>query len=136
VVSPLGSHTGPAGPLQVAHVIDVVRETDTAVSVVFATASPLPARPGQYVQAVFRFGQGRYRRSYSLSSVPSDDYPVITVKLVPGGKVSQFITTQLSIGDRFMVSSARGDFVLPDSRGMVAVSCLWPAAPALRRCSA
>lgn len=99
-----------------AHVIDVVRETDSTVSVLFATATPLPYRPGQYVQAVFRLGNGRYRRSYSLSSVPSDEHSAITVKEVPGGKISQFITRQLAIGDRFLVSSARGDFVLPDSR--------------------
>jgi ring-1,2-phenylacetyl-CoA epoxidase subunit PaaE len=99
-----------------ATVIDVVRETDTTVSVVFATAQPLPYRPGQYLQAVFRLGRGRYRRSYSLSSVPADDHASITVKHVPGGKVSQYITSQLAIGDRFLVSASRGDFVLPDSR--------------------
>lgn len=116
MASPLDSHSGRAGPLQQATVIDVFRETDTTVSVAFATPTPLPYRPGQYVQTVFRLGNGRYRRSYSLSSVPADDYPVITVKHVPGGKVSQFITKELAIGDRFLVSSARGDFVLPDSR--------------------
>jgi len=115
VVSPLSSSAS-AGPLQMAHVIDVVRETASTVSVVFATQTPLSYRPGQYVQTVFRLGNGRYRRSYSLSSVPGDEHPVITVKHVPGGKVSQYITSQLAIGDRFLVSSARGDFLLPDSR--------------------
>lgn len=100
----------------VAHVIDVVRETPSTVTVVFGTDIPLSYRPGQYVQVVFRLGNGRYRRAYSLSSVPTDDYAAITVKHVPGGKISQFITTRLAIGDRFAVSAARGDFVLPDSR--------------------
>lgn len=116
MASPFDFPAGPAGPLHMATVIDVVRETDTTVSVVFASASPLAYRPGQYIQTVFKLGRGRYRRSYSLSSVPADDYATITVKHVPGGKISQYITSQLAIGDRFLVSEARGDFLLPDSR--------------------
>lgn len=104
------------GPLQTAHVVDVVRETPSTVTVVFATATPLPYRPGQYVLVEFRFGSGRYRRAYSLSSIPADDMAAFTVKLVPGGKVSQHINGNLAIGDRFLVSAARGDFLLPDSR--------------------
>lgn len=104
------------GPLQMAHVVDVVRETPSTVTVVFATATLLAWRPGQYVLVEFRFGNGRYRRAYSLSNVPADDLPAITVKLVPGGKVSQHITSGLAIGDRFLVSQPRGDFLLPDTR--------------------
>lgn len=104
------------GPLQDARVVDIVRETPSTVSVAFALQQPFAYRAGQYVQTVFRLGNGRYRRAYSLSSVPDDPYPVITVKHVPGGKVSQYITRELAVGDHFLVSGARGDFVLPDTR--------------------
>lgn len=105
-----------SGPLQEARVVDIIYETYATTSVVFKTEQALVWRPGQYVQTVFRLGNGRYRRAYSLSNVPDDPYPVITVKHVPGGKVSQYITRDLKIGDKFLVSAARGDFVLPDSR--------------------
>lgn len=116
MVSPANTLSGRTGPLQTAHVIEVVRETPSAVTVVFATAEPLAYRPGQYLQTVFRLGNGRYRRSYSLSSIPGDEHPAITIKQVPGGKVSQYITHELAIGDRFLVSAPRGHFLLPDSR--------------------
>lgn len=105
-----------SGAFQVARVIDVVRETATTVTVLFGTDLPLQYRPGQYVQVEFRFGSSRYRRPYSLSSRPGDDHHAITVRHLPGGKVSSYITGQLAIGDPFRVSAARGDFLLPDSR--------------------
>lgn len=99
-----------------ARVIDVVRETPTTVTVLFGMRPRLQYRAGQYVQLEFRLGGCRYRRPYSLSSLPDDDHHAVTVRHLPGGMVSRYINEQLAIGDRFGVSSARGDFVLPDSR--------------------
>ncbi|MFZ5757755.1 MAG: 2Fe-2S iron-sulfur cluster-binding protein [Pseudomonadota bacterium] len=108
----------PAGTpgFQPARVVEVIRETPSTVTVVFATDTPLAYRPGQFVRIEFLFGRGRYRRAYSLCSVPGDPYPAITVKQVPGGKVSEHIVRRLAVGDTFRVSAAEGAFLLPDSR--------------------
>lgn len=101
---------------QSARVIEVRRETPSTVTVLFAPETPLLYRPGQFVRVEFLFGRGRYRRAYSLSSIPGDSYPAITVKQVPGGKVSEHINRRLAAGDSFRVSAAEGGFLLPDSR--------------------
>lgn len=102
--------------LQPARVVGIVRETPGTVTVHFTTTPRLQHRAGQYVLLEFRFGTSRYRRAYSLSSLPSDEVHAVTVRLQPGGKISQYINTSLAVGDGFQVSPARGEFVLPDSR--------------------
>lgn len=102
--------------MQPARVVSVTRETPSTVTVAFEPASPLIYRPGQFVQVELLLGRGRYRRSYSLSSVPADAHPTITVKHVPGGKVSEYFNRRIAPGDQFRVSAAEGSFVLPDSR--------------------
>lgn len=102
--------------MRTARVVDIVRETPGSVTVVFGTREPLAWRPGQYVFVEFRFGASRFRRAYSLSNTPADGLPAITVKRVPGGKISSHIVDRLAIGDAFRVSAAQGQFLLPDAR--------------------
>lgn len=96
--------------------VHVTRETPSTVTVTFATETPLAYRPGQYVHVEVLLGRGRYRRAFSLSSIPGDPLPAITVKQTPGGKVSDHFVQRLKPGDRFRVSAAEGGFLLPDSR--------------------
>lgn len=102
--------------MRTARVVDIVREAPGSVTVVFGTQEPLAWRAGQYVFVEFRFGPSRFRRAYSLSNTPADGLPAITVKRVPGGKVSSHIVDRLAIGDAFRVSAPQGQFLLPDSR--------------------
>ncbi len=102
--------------MQIAEVVSVQRETPSTVTVSFRPADPLMYRPGQYVQIELMLGRSRYKRSYSLSTVPTDSLPAITVKQVPGGKVSDHFNRRLQPGDRFRISAAQGEFLLPDTR--------------------
>ncbi len=98
-------------------VVDVVRESDSVVSLRLAPADrrPLPpALPGQFVAIRLMVGdaQRATSRSYSLSGPPgSDDYRV-SVKLESHGVVSQFIHSGLRVGSALELAAPRGRFTL------------------------
>lgn len=56
-------------------------------------------KPGQYLTLRLEIGGEELRRSYSMSSSPLSGELAITVKKVDGGKVSTFLTEQVSVGD-------------------------------------
>lgn len=72
--------------------------------------------------------------------------PLITVKHVPGGKVSDHFIRRLEPGERFRVSQAQGNFMLPDSRPALLpwqpagksgiVTCSYPQEGRRSRCRA
>ncbi|SFF53302.1 ring-1,2-phenylacetyl-CoA epoxidase subunit PaaE [Fontimonas thermophila] len=100
-------------------VTDIRRETDDAVTLTLATEDgrPLPFRAGQYLTHCFNIDGAEVRRAYSLS-VAEGEPPACTVKLLPGGLVSQYVVTRLKIGARYRVLGPSGDFVLtPGERG-------------------
>jgi ferredoxin-NADP reductase len=59
----------------------------------------------------------QYTRTYSISSEPerADECITITVKAIPGGRMSQVLVRQLKPGDYLPIGLPQGDFVLPDA---------------------
>jgi 3-ketosteroid 9alpha-monooxygenase subunit B len=97
----------------------VVRETADAVSLVLTVPDELREqyayRAGQFVTFRVRLDDEDLYRSYSMSSSPAlGEALQVTVKRVPGGRVSTWMVEQLAAGDGLDVSVPSGSFVLSD----------------------
>ncbi|MDI3289681.1 ferredoxin reductase [Polyangium sp. 15x6] len=71
--------------------------------------------PGQWVPVEIEVDGIRLRRCYSISSPPNDPHVELTVKRVPGGRVSNWMHTHLHAGDFVRLGAPSGDFVLPEA---------------------
>jgi ring-1,2-phenylacetyl-CoA epoxidase subunit PaaE len=93
---------------------DIKQETAEAVSILFEPPRELQGsftfKPGQYVTIKWKTADQEYRRSYSISSVPTDPYIAITVKEVTKGKVSPILSRNLKPGDTLEVMFPEGRF--------------------------
>ena len=101
------------------NVQEVIRETADTVSIVFAIPSAVKEAfaftAGQYITLKFEINGQEERRSYSMSSSPSEDFVKVSVKKVENGKVSSHINDHLKAGDVVSVSPPEGRFILkPD----------------------
>jgi ferredoxin-NADP reductase len=74
-------------------------------------------RAGQYVRLAVAVGGMKHTRTYSISSPPErdDDCITITVKSVPGGRVSNHLVRNVEPGTLLDIEQPQGDFVLPDA---------------------
>ncbi len=74
-------------------------------------------RAGQYVRLGVPVGGMQHTRTYSISSPPErdDDCIAITVKSVPGGRVSNHLVQNVVPGTLLDIENPQGDFVLPDA---------------------
>ena len=71
-------------------------------------------RPGQFVTLALDIDGERVMRCYTLSSSPTRPGTVaITVKRVPGGRVSNWLHDHLRPGDRIAVTGPAGQFCFP-----------------------
>jgi 3-ketosteroid 9alpha-monooxygenase subunit B len=69
--------------------------------------------PGQFLRVWVRAGEVACERSYSLSSTPTlGESPRITVKRIPGGRVSNWCNDTLRAGSVIEVAPPSGRFVL------------------------
>jgi ferredoxin-NADP reductase len=69
-------------------------------------------RPGQFITVETELDGERLARQYSLSSSPDDDRHLrITVKKVPGGRVSSWLVDRVASGDILSVAAPRGRFL-------------------------
>ncbi len=99
-------------------VVDVVPETEHAATLVIKPGwgwSP-SYQPGQYIGIGIQV-EGRWHwRSYSLTSVPTENDTTIsiTVKAMPEGFLSQHLVGGLAAGTVVRLAAPKGDFVLPD----------------------
>jgi len=107
-----------SAPLVRLRVVEVVRETDSARSLVL-TPEPddsLPEYgPGQFL--TFRLPApdgGTLARSYSLSSAPSSGQLAVTVKQVRGGPGSTWMCEQVRVGDVLEALRPAGTFTPRD----------------------
>lgn len=74
-------------------------------------------RAGQHIRVGVMIDGMRHTRTYSISSAPerSDGCITITIKSVPGGRVSQALTRQIRPGMYLPIGLPQGDFFIPDA---------------------
>jgi ring-1,2-phenylacetyl-CoA epoxidase subunit PaaE len=99
--------------------IDV--ETDDARSFVLDIpeehAGTFRYRAGQFLTFELELDGEVVRRSYSFSSAPeAGEAPRVTVKRVPGGRVSNHMHDHVKVGAKLRVRGPEGRFVLRDGR--------------------
>jgi ferredoxin-NADP reductase len=109
-------------PLQVA---SIKRESSTILSFHLALTDGMQIEPpdaGQYLTLRLRPdgpGEPPVIRSYSLSSIASEDGYWISVKLEPHGIGSEFLHKYIHEGDVIDVAAPRGSFLLRDRQSPV-----------------
>jgi stearoyl-CoA 9-desaturase NADPH oxidoreductase len=98
-----------------ARVLDVRNETHDVKTFVLRPNARFPAyRAGSFVTLQLPIEGRVLQRSYSLSSAPSEPGSIaFTVKRVPGGLVSNWISDHVRVGDVLSLSAPAGRFVLP-----------------------
>lgn len=97
-----------------ARVVRVVAETpDTRTFMLRPNTSWRGHRAGQYTSVTVEIDGVRVRRCYSIASAPGEPLVAITVKRVPGGRVSSWLHERVGPGDILRLGVASGDFVLP-----------------------
>ncbi|WP_375430012.1 ferredoxin reductase [uncultured Friedmanniella sp.] len=97
-------------------VVSVYAETADAATVTIRPGRSWRGhRPGQYVRIGVDVDGVRQWRAYSLTSAPDrpDGLIAITVKAIPGGRVSNHLVRRLQPGMILHLDQAAGDFVLP-----------------------
>jgi ferredoxin-NADP reductase len=96
-----------------ARVIDVIDETADVKTFVLAPNGHWPGhRAGQFVRVGFEIEGARVERCYSLSSAPGGPTVAVTIKRVPGGRVSGWAHESLRRGDVVGLGPPAGDFVV------------------------
>src|SRR5829696_1175467 len=114
LVDPLRSGAALRGRIE-----EVRPETRDAATVVIRPGRDwLPHTPGQYVRIGIDVDGVRQWRAYSITSVldRADGCFTITVKAIPGGKVSNHLVHRARPGAIVQLDQATGDFVLPPQR--------------------
>lgn len=100
-----------------ARVVEVIRETVDTTTFVLAPGRAWPGhRAGQYVPVEVELDGVRTRRCYSISSGASAAGArriAITVRRVPGGRVSPWLHENLRTGSIVRLGAPAGDFVAP-----------------------
>jgi len=96
-------------------VASLQRETSEALSIVFDLPPEQQARfaflPGQFLSVEVPTPQATVWRCYSLSAAPHQAILRITVKRVAGGLASNWLNTQLKVGDWLRIMPPAGGFV-------------------------
>src|SRR5512144_433019 len=100
-------------------VVEVVPETRDATTRVIRPGADWAGHiPGQYVRVGVDVDGVRQWRAYSLTHGPRTDGNIsITVKAVPGGKVSSHLVRDARPGTLVHLEQAAGEFVLPTDGG-------------------
>lgn len=95
-------------------VLGIVQETaDTRSFLLDLPAACSAYQAGQHVSISVLCGESVCTRSYSFSSAPEvDAIPTLTVRRVPGGKVSTWLHEQIAIGSVIQARPPSGHFTL------------------------
>jgi ferredoxin-NADP reductase len=103
-------------PARHARVIEVIDETPDTKTYVLAPSRDWPGhRAGQFVSVAVEIDGVRVRRCYSISSGASEARArriAITVRRVPGGRVSSWLHDQLQPGAVIGLGQPAGEFVV------------------------
>ena len=92
-------------------IIELKDETYDTRSIRFEKPAGFNYLPGHYAIFDYNIGTEIVRRSYSLSSSPTEPFLQITVKHVPAGKMSTHLT-ELKLGDMLTFNGPFGKFLL------------------------
>ncbi|OON68672.1 ferredoxin--NADP reductase [Hymenobacter sp. CRA2] len=98
-------------------VVDITRETADAITIHLERPDrqPVASQPGQFLTLIVPCGSGKRpeRRSYSLSSTPSEAPRLsVTVKRVPGGLVSNHLLDTVKVGQTIEAMAPMGNFTI------------------------
>ncbi|MBT2233684.1 pyridoxamine 5'-phosphate oxidase family protein [Nonomuraea sp. NEAU-A123] len=104
----VATDTGPGRPVRV---IDVIRETSDAVTLVFSGADTAFA-PGQFYTLIMEIDGRTVRRAYSATSVPGTDRLTLTVKR--NGLCSTYLNDHARVGTEMRVLGPSGTFGVTD----------------------
>ena len=94
-------------------VADIIEETADAKTFRLVGEKPLlfSYRPGQFVTLLLTIDGEYIERSYSISSSPSRPHVLeLTVKRVPGGRVSNWLCDHVMLGERLTIKGPAGKF--------------------------
>ncbi len=95
----------------------ITPETPDSVTLTFDVPADLKENfqytQGQYLTLKFELKGNEVRRSYSMCSSPLEDKLSVTVKKVPGGKMSTHIHQNIKVGDAIEVMQPEGRFHTP-----------------------
>jgi ferredoxin-NADP reductase len=94
-------------------VADIIEETADAKTFRLVGEKPLlfSYRPGQFVTLLLTIDGEYIERSYSISSSPSRPHVLeLTVKRVPGGRVSNWLCDRVMLGERLTIKGPAGKF--------------------------
>jgi ferredoxin-NADP reductase len=97
--------------------VKVIQETWDVRTFCFMAEQPVLFffKPGQFVTLELEIDGQQIMRSYTISSSPSIPYSIsITVKRLPGGKVSNWLHDNLKAGDELVVHGPVGNFNIMD----------------------
>ncbi len=96
--------------------IKIFNETDDAKTFSFKADNILfDYKAGQFVTLILDIDGEEVLRSYSISSTPSRPHLLeITVKRVPGGKVSNWLHDHLKVGSQISIDGPTGKFTCVD----------------------
>jgi glycine betaine catabolism B len=95
-------------------IIEVREETGDTKSIRFEKPGGFTYQPGHYGIFEHTANGEIIKRSYSISSSPTEDFIQITVKLVPNGKMSTYLLG-LKAGDTLTYNAPFGKFLFDDS---------------------
>jgi ring-1,2-phenylacetyl-CoA epoxidase subunit PaaE len=100
-------------------IADITRETSDAVTLHFEQPQnqTINYKPGQFLTLIIPFEGKKERRSYSLSSTPHENTLSVTIKRVPGGKVSNYLLDNAEVGQEIEVMEPLGNFCITCDAG-------------------
>jgi ferredoxin-NADP reductase len=104
-------------PWRSAEVLETVRETASAATLVLDVEGWRGHRAGQHVDVRLTADDGyQAQRSYSLSSAPEQERPAITVERLDDGEVSPYLVDEAQAGDSVEVRGPVGGWFVWDAR--------------------
>lgn len=99
-------------------VSSLIRESKDAISIKLNVPDEFKLafdfKPGQYLTIAKEIEGKSIRRSYSISSIPSDNELKISCKRIEGGQMSTYLYNELAIGEELDVKPPQGSFSLKD----------------------
>src|SRR4051812_42707613 len=99
-------------------VADIIVETASAKTFVLQPLNHWKPiyKPGQFLTLLFYNTGIEKRRSFSLTSDPSDSNLSITVKHVANGEYSRYMLNHVLIADDLYTTGITGFFILPETK--------------------